>query len=72
MRHYVPVPTDTGFAVAYCSTRGDFVAVMECATYQAAYEQSRDLTREELLGTMQAVQAAPQRQQARGRYPELM
>lgn len=47
MRHFVPLPTKTGWAVAYGNHRGEFVTVMECATLESAYQESAAMTLED-------------------------
>lgn len=44
MRHYIPLETKTGWAVAYQNHRGEFVAVMECPTLETAYAEARAMT----------------------------
>ncbi len=47
MRHYVPLQAANGaWHVAYASHRGEMIAVMECGTFAAAYEESRRMTLE--------------------------
>lgn len=53
VRHYVPIPTETGYAVAYCNHNGDFRAVMECGSFAAAYAESASLTRAETVATIE-------------------
>lgn len=44
MRHFVPLQTEHGWAVAYQNHRGEFVAVLECGTLEAAYREAADMT----------------------------
>lgn len=44
MRHYIPLQTATGWAVAYGNHRGEFVAVLECPTLESAYSESRAMS----------------------------
>lgn len=55
MRHYITLPTDTGWAVAYGNHRGEFVSVMECRDLPTAYDEAARLTAE---GYRQLVTAA--------------
>lgn len=50
MRHYIPLQTATGWAVAYGNHRGEFVSVMECPTLETAYEEARLMTMQEASG----------------------
>lgn len=44
MRHYIPLQTKTGWAVAYGNHRGEFIAVMDCNSLEAAYMESEAMT----------------------------
>lgn len=46
MRHYIPMQSQDGAAwlVCYGNHRGEFVAVMECNTIEAAYRESAAMT----------------------------
>lgn len=44
MRHYIPLQTATGWAVAYQNHRGEFVAVLECPTLESAYSEAVEMT----------------------------
>lgn len=44
MLHYVPIPTATGYAVAYGNHRDEFVPVLECPTFEIAYRESARMT----------------------------
>lgn len=45
MRHYVPLQDQRGaWCVAYRNHRGEFVSVMECGTFEAAYAEAFSLT----------------------------
>lgn len=57
MRHYIPLQTETGWAVAYGNHRGEFISVMECPTLETAYGEAREMTLHE---TKEAIaQGAP-------------
>lgn len=44
MRHYIPLQTSSGWAVVYGNHRGEFIAVMDCNTLQAAYNEAAAMT----------------------------
>lgn len=46
MRHYIPLETKTGWAVAYRNHRGEYIPVMECLSLDAAYAESASATLE--------------------------
>lgn len=54
MKHYVPIDTGKGWGVAYRNWRGEFVPVMECTTFETAYEQSSLLTKQALTEAVSA------------------
>jgi hypothetical protein len=48
MRHYIPLQAANGaWHVAYGNHRGEFIAVMECASLEAAYLESKAMTLED-------------------------
>lgn len=56
MRHFIPLQTDKGaWVVAYGNHRGEFIAVAEFGTLEAAYAESEtmtlDATKRALCGT---------------------
>lgn len=45
MTHYIPLQDAKGaWHVAYGNHRGEFIAVMECASLEAAYDESQAMT----------------------------
>lgn len=44
MKHYIPLATANGWAVAYGNHRGEFISVMECATLESAYAEASAMT----------------------------
>lgn len=45
MRHFIPLQTDKGdWVVAYGNHRGEFIAVAEFGTLEAAYAESEAMT----------------------------
>jgi hypothetical protein len=53
MRHFIPLQDNKGgWHVAYGNHRGEFIAVMECPTLEAAYHESAAMT---LDDTKQAI-----------------
>lgn len=52
MRHFIPLSTDKGWVVAYGNHRGEFIAVMDCNTLEAAYREAAAMT---LDDTKQAI-----------------
>lgn len=61
------MPTETGFAVAYCNHNGEWRPVMECGSFAAAYAESARLTREETVATV----ATAEQVIRRDRFPNL-
>ena len=59
MRHYIPLQTATGWAVAYGNHLGEFVAVMECPTLEAAYREACDLSAQAMREAARMLEAAP-------------
>jgi hypothetical protein len=48
MRHFIPLQDNKGgWHVAYGNHRGEFIAVMECGSLQAAYQESKAMTLED-------------------------
>ena len=39
MKHFVPIDTGTGWGVCYRNFRGEFVPIMECVSFDVAYDQ---------------------------------
>lgn len=44
MTHFVPLQSDKGWVVAYGNHRGEFIAVMDCNTLEAAYQEAAAMT----------------------------
>jgi hypothetical protein len=44
MRHYIPLQSVGGWAVAYQNHRGEFVAVMDCKSLETAYNEAAAMT----------------------------
>lgn len=45
MRHFIPLQAANGtWHVAYGNHRGEFIAVMECGSLEAAYNESEAMT----------------------------
>lgn len=66
MRHYIPLQDDKGgWHVAYGNHRGEFIAVMECATLEAAYLESEAMT---LDATKRAICETPRDTTTGNRY----
>lgn len=59
MRHYIPLQTEQGWAVCYLNHRREFLAVMECATLEAAYVEAVNLTMQALTEAARILEAAP-------------
>lgn len=56
MKHYIPLQLDNGaWGVCYGNHRGEFIAVMECGSLEAAYHESEamtlDATKRAICGT---------------------
>jgi hypothetical protein len=56
MKHYIPLQDANGaWHVAYGNHRGEFIAVMECGSLEAAYHESEamtlDATKRAICGT---------------------
>jgi hypothetical protein len=52
MRHYIPLQSAGGWAVAYQNHRGEFIAVMDCKNLEIAYQEAAAMT---LAATKQAL-----------------
>jgi hypothetical protein len=66
MRHFVPLQTERGaWCVAYRNHRGEFVSVMECGSFAAAYAESAAMT---LDSTKRALCDTPAEPQHGNRY----
>lgn len=59
MRHYIPLQSRDGWSVCYFNHRREFVAVMECATLEAAYIEAVNLTVQALTEAARILEAAP-------------
>lgn len=57
MRHYIPLPTATGYAVAYQNHRDELIPVMECPTFASAYREAARITLDEIHQAAAAVNA---------------
>lgn len=65
MRHYIPLETKTGWAVAYQNHRGEYIPVMECLSLDAAYREAAAMT---LEATKRAICGTLQEPQQGNRY----
>lgn len=59
MRHYIPIQSRDGWSVCYFNHRCELVAVMECATLEAAYAECVALTAQAMRGAAAILDAAP-------------
>lgn len=68
MTHYLIWPSHTGVAVCYLNHRGELVAVMDCATVEAAAREAAEMTARAFA---QAQAATVQHQATLDPYPRI-